>query len=559
VGALAALRHPERTAVIDERGSLTYAELERRAAALATALHARLEAGQRLGILCRNHRGFVEATLAGSRLGHDIVFLNTDFSSPQLEAVLDREGVAAIVTDAEFHPILDQTGFTGPRITAWSDHPAVPSAPSTDGRPPERRAATASSDGDGRGRRPTDTAASPDVTSPWRQGDARSSSAAAGYPTIDDLVAGTEAERIVAERESKMIILTSGTTGTPKGARHDISLATVLPAALTHAMRVPLRSGEPIVIAPPIFHTLGLAYLMNGLLMGMPVVLHRKFDPGAALEAVARHRAGALIVVPVMLSRLLDVPEQKRPDTSSLRAVVCAGAALHAEVARRFMDEFGDILRNVYGATETGWATIATPEDLRAAPGTVGRPSLGITVKILDTNGHELPAGETGEIFMGGGLKFAGYTGGGGKETRAGLTSTGDLGHFDAEGRLFIDGRADDMIVSGGENVFPAEVEALLETHPAVAEVAVVGVPDDKWGQRLAAHVVRAPEADTGPDEELAEELRTYVRDRLARYKVPRDVIFTDALPRTSTGKVQHRNLCTGPVHRAKARNQQGR
>ncbi len=496
VGALAALRHPSGTAVIDERGRLTYAELDHRAAALATALHDRLDPGRRLGILCRNHAGFVEAALAGSRLGHDLVFLNTDFSAPQLAAVLDREGVGTIVADEEFHPLLDQAAFAGHRVTAWYDRPL--------------RA------------RPQ-------------------------HPTIDALVMRTEPERILAAQESKMVILTSGTTGTPKGARHDISLAALLPAALTHAVRVPLRWGEPIVIAPPIFHTLGLAYLMNGLLMGLPIVLSRRFDAASTLEAVARHQAGALVVVPVMLSRLLDVPEQKRPDTSSLRAVVCAGAVLRADVSTAFMDAFGDILRNVYGATETGWATIATPSDLRAAPGTVGRPSFGITIKVLDDEGREVPPGETGEIFMGGGLKFTGYTGdtssaGGGKKVRGGLVTTGDLGHLDPEGRLFVDGRADDMIVSGGENVFPAEVEDVLESHPAVAEVAVVGVPDDTWGQRLAAHVVRTPQHPS-PDDDLAEELKAYVRDRLARYKVPRDITFTEALPRTSTGKIQHRRL----------------
>ncbi|MGI8330847.1 AMP-binding protein [Actinomadura scrupuli] len=485
-GAMAALRHPGRTAVIDERGSLTFAELEHRAAALATALRTRVGEGRRLGILCRNHRGFVEAALAGSRLGHDVVFLNTDFSARQLSEVLDRENIGALVLDEEFDALLDDASFTGARVTAWHDGPAR-------------------------------------------------------NPTIDELVAATEPEPLVAGRTARMIILTSGTTGTPKGAQHDLSIGAIVPAMLTHLVRVPLRSGEPIVIGPPLFHVLGLAYLMTGLGLGLPVVLHRKFEAGQALEAVARHRAGALVVVPVMLRRILEVPPSARPATPSLRVVICGGAALHTELSQAFMDAFGDVLHNVYGATETGWATISTPADLRAAPGTVGRPSLGLTLRILKPEGGEAATGETGEIFVGGGLKFAGYTGGGGKEVRDGLTGTGDLGHLDEEGRLFIDGRADDMIVSGGENVFPGEVEDLLEGHEGVAEVAVVGVDDEKFGQRLVAHVVRA--GDSGNGQVTEDDLKDHVRRHLARYKVPRDIVFVDELPRTTTGKIKHRAL----------------
>jgi acyl-CoA synthetase (AMP-forming)/AMP-acid ligase II len=484
-GAMAALRYPDRTAVIDERGELTFAELEHRAAALAIALRERLGEGQRLGILCRNHRGFIEAALAGSRLGHDVVFLNTDFSAKQLSAVLGRESIGALVLDEEFDALLDDASFAGERVTAWHD------------------------------------------------GSAR-------YATIDDLVAATEPEPLVAERAGRVIILTSGTTGTPKGAQHHLSIGAVIPAALTHLVRVPLRSGEPIVIGPPLFHVLGLAYLMSGLALGLPVVLHRKFEAKQTLDAIARHRAGALITVPVMLQRILEVPPSARPNTSSLRVVVSGGAALHTGLSQAFMDAFGEVLHNVYGATETGWATISTSEDLRAAPGTVGKPSLGLTLKILKPGGGEAATGETGEIFVGGGLKFAGYTGGGGKEIRDGLTSTGDLGHLDDEGRLFIDGRADDMIISGGENIFPSEVEELLEGHDGVAEVAVVGADDEKFGQRLVAHVVRSG-SDSG--EVTEDQLKAYVKEHLARYKVPRDIFFVDELPRTTTGKIKHRAL----------------
>ena len=202
------------------------------------------------------------------------------------------------------------------------------------------------------------------------------------------------------------------------------------------------------------------------------------------------------------------------------------------------MDRFGDVLYNLYGSTEVAWATIATPEDLRAAPGTAGRPPRGTVVKLLDEEGNEVGDGQTGRIFVGNEMAFEGYTGGGSKQNVGGLLSSGDVGHFDAGGRLFIDGRDDEMIVSGGENVFPREVEDLLADHAAVDEVAVIGVADDEFGQRLKAFVVRTDGATAGVDE-----LKDHVKANLARYKVPREIEFIDELPRNSTGKVLKREL----------------
>ncbi|WP_217918944.1 AMP-binding protein [Actinomadura sp. BRA 177] len=478
VGAMSALRFPGRTALIDERGTLSYAELERRAASLATALREQLGDG-RVGILCRNHRGFVETILAASRLGNDVVLLNTDFSAAQLGQVAEREGIELLVHDEEFTGIVDESHFAGRRLVAWAD---------------------------------------------------------GASNTIDALIGDTEPEPLIPERASNVIVMTSGTTGTPKGAQHDMSLSALLPAALTHAMRVPVRSGAPIVIAPPLFHILGFAYTAVGLGMGMPLVLSRRFDARETLQAIADCEAEALVAVPVMLQRILDVDD--KPETPSLRVVVSGGSALPPHLSEAFMDAFGDVLVNVYGATETGWATIATPDDLRDAPGTVGKPSLRLTVKILDEDGREVPRGAVGEVYTGGGLRFAGYTGGGGKEMLDGLTGTGDLGHLDEAGRLFIDGRADDMIVSGGENVFPGEVENLLGGHPGIAEVSVTGVDDEQFGQRLAAYVVRTPGSKLAEDD-----IKTHVKEHLARYKVPRDVHFVRQLPRTSTGKIKSKAL----------------
>jgi acyl-CoA synthetase (AMP-forming)/AMP-acid ligase II len=313
------------------------------------------------------------------------------------------------------------------------------------------------------------------------------------------------------------------------------------------------RSGEPIVVAPPLFHLYGFVGMISGLAFGSPIVIRQRFDPEGTLTDIERTGAGVLLAVPTMLKRIMDLPADRREryDTSSLRMLISGAAPLAPELAAAVMDHFGDILYNGYASTESGSGTFATPHDLRAAPGTVGKPVAGTTVKILGDDGTELPTGETGRIFVRGPLLFEGYTGGGDKDRIGGLMATGDVGHFDDQGRLFIDGRDDEMIVSGGENVFPQEVEELLLGHEAVADAAVLGVPDEEFGQRLA---VLKPGASAGQ-----QELKPYVRERLARYKAPREIsykapreisykapreiTFVDELPRTATGKLHRDKL----------------
>jgi fatty-acyl-CoA synthase len=270
------------------------------------------------------------------------------------------------------------------------------------------------------------------------------------------------------------------------------------------------------------------------------LVLRRRFEPEDTVRAMAEHRVNVLIVVPVMLQRILECGRDRLSvyDTSSLNVIAASGSALPGTLARRVMDAFGETLYNLYGSTEVAWATIASPQDLRAAPGTAGRPPRGTVVRIFDEQGNEVPSGATGRIFVGSELLFDGYTGGGDKDRLAGLMATGDVGHFDAEDRLYIDGRDDDMIVSGGENVFPAEVEDLLAAVSGVREVAVVGVPDEQFGQRLRAIVSLVPGAQVSESD-----LQEHVRRHLARYKVPREIVFLDQLPRNATGKILKREL----------------
>jgi acyl-CoA synthetase (AMP-forming)/AMP-acid ligase II/NAD(P)-dependent dehydrogenase (short-subunit alcohol dehydrogenase family) len=494
VVAAAARLYPSRSAVIDELGSISFEELDAQARALAASLHAQhaLGARDRVAIMCRNHRGFLVAAAATTRLGCDLVPMSGDFAAPQLGEVLQREGVTAAVHDDEFAQLFDASGFAGVRIVAWHDEPG-------------------------------------------------------SRPTLGQLIAADAPDAPLPDSAGRVIMLTSGTTGMPKGATRTIRPLALAPMAVAGMLdlgrirRVP-RSGAPFVVAPPLFHLFGLAGSMASFALGSSVVLARRFDAEMTLEQIERHRAGVLLAVPTMLARIMALAEQRRDsyDTASLRMIISGAAPLPPELAKAVMDRFGPVLYNGYASTETGSGTLATPADLRTAPGTVGRPMAGAKVRILDDEGREVPTGETGRIFIGSPMLFEGYTGGGGKEVIDGLMSTGDVGRLDAQGRLYIDGRDDDMIVSGGENVFPQEVEDLLAGHVAVADAAVFGVPDEQFGQRLAASIVLVEGASASEDE-----LKEFVRGRLARHKVPRDIEFVRELPRTQTGKLRRSELAS--------------
>jgi acyl-coenzyme A synthetase/AMP-(fatty) acid ligase len=336
------------------------------------------------------------------------------------------------------------------------------------------------------------------------------------------------------------VILTSGTTGTPKGApRKEAGID----AAVSLLSRMPLRAGWRTHIAAPLFHTWGFAHLALAMLLGSTVVLRRTFDPEQALAATQDEECDSLVVIPVMLQRILALPEETLAayDLGRVKVVAASGSALPGNLALSWMDHFGDHLYNIYGSTEVAYASIATPEDLREAPSSAGRPPHATVVKIYGEDGREVAAGETGRIFVGNSMLFEGYTGGGSKDMVDGLMSTGDVGRFGDDGRLYVEGRDDEMIVSGGENVFPKEVEDCLVGHDAVAEVAAVGVDDDDYGTRLRAFVALREGASATEDE-----LKDHVKSNLARYKVPREIVFLDELPRNATGKILKRELDRG-------------
>jgi fatty-acyl-CoA synthase len=482
-----AILRPDEEMLVDEAGGLTFAEVHSRSNALARALASEgVRAGDGVAIMARNHRGFIEATLAISKLGANGLYMNTAFSGPQLADVMDREGPAALIYDEEFSELLGEAKEDTRRFVSWA----------TEGETED--------------------------------------------PTTELLIRSTgDGDLRPPGEASRFIILTSGTTGTPKGAQRQ-QPDNLGPLAAMFS-KIPLHAGEPTMIAAPMFHSWGFAHFMLGLALNSNYILRRKFDPEDTLKAVEEHDATALAVVPVMMQRILQLPDETldKYALESLRVTAASGSALPGPLATEWMDRFGDNLYNLYGSTEVAWATIATPEDLRAAPGTAGRPPRGTVVKIVDQNGdRELPPGETGRVFVGNEMAFEGYTGGGGKDEHKGLLSSGDIGHFDEEGRLFIDGRDDEMIVSGGENVFPREVEDLLAGHEKIDEVAVIGVDDEEFGQRLKAFVVPRDADDLDADE-----VKSFVKQNLARYKVPREVEFLDSLPRNATGKILKREL----------------
>nr|WP_240962940.1 acyl-CoA synthetase [Antrihabitans stalactiti] len=484
LATVAGQRYRDRAAILDELGTVSFRELDQHSNAIANAWRAQgLRDGEGVAILARNHRGFHYALFAAAKCGARIVLLNTDFAGPQLKEVAEREGTDLLVYDDEYADILGDVQPRRGRYRAWADTP--------------------------------------------------------GDDTLAALIAKNKrsAPKRVT-KAAKIILLTSGTTGTPKGApRAEPKSLAPLGAILS---KVPFRAREVTECPAPLFHTLGFAHAMLAIGLGSTLVIRRRFDPKVVVDSLDRHGATAMIAVPVMLQRLVDLDPDSfaGKDLSRLRIIFVAGSQLGADLCQRVTDTFGPVVYNLYGSTEVAYATIATPDDLAVEPGCVGSVVRSAVVKIFDEHEKEVPAGTTGRIFVGNSIQFEGYTGGGDKARIQGLMSSGDVGHFDSAGRLYIDGRDDDMIVSGGENVFPGEIEELLSGHPAIEEVSALGVDDEKYGQRLRAFVV-VREGHTLTEEDVKE----HVRAHLARFKVPREVTFLDTLPRNPTGKVLKREL----------------
>ncbi|WP_433212225.1 AMP-binding protein [Dactylosporangium sp. CS-047395] len=470
----AAARDPGKQAIVDEHRAVTYGELDLRVRRLANGLRVELgvRPGDRVGLLCENSVTMIESMMAIVALGAQAVLVNTGLGNAQVEAVAHDQGLQLLLHDETFLGMLAAVPAGLPRQSTERLEELIGRAPSDELAPPEQ--------------------------------------------------------------PGSIVVLTSGTTGAPKGARRR-NPAGLGPLA-TVVSRIPLNAGERMFVAAPLFHTWGLAALQLCLALRGTIVLNRRFAPATALASVRAQGCTSLFAVPVMLQRILEAPDAG--PAPSLKVVAVSGSALTGPLATRFMDAFGDVLYNLYGSTEASWASIAVPAELRAAPGTAGRPPHGTRVAILSSAGAPQPTGAVGRIFVGNDMLFEGYTNGTGREYHGDLIATGDLGHLDPDGLLFVDGREDDMVISGGENVYPASVEDVIAELPQVREVAVAGVPDPEFGQRLAAWIALHPGEAVDADA-----VREYVRHRLARFSVPRDVYFVPALPRNATGKIVRRQL----------------
>jgi acyl-CoA synthetase (AMP-forming)/AMP-acid ligase II len=469
-----AARWPNRTAMLDDEGAISYRELLLCTENFADELQRRGSGpGQAVGVLCRNGRGFVAAVFAGAMVGADVVLLNTDFRAEALAAALRSHRIGMVVCDSEFASDV-RDADDGVRVVDAADV---------------------------------------------------------------DLRDGS---RPAVARAGRIVLLTSGTTGAPKGVPRQPKIRMALGIGASILDRTGLQIGSRISVPVPMFHGLGFGLLTLTLGLGGTVLTSRRFDAEATLAQASEHRADALTVVPVMLARILDLNEHVRAryPVPSLRVVVSSGARLDPSLARRFSEAYGDIIYNGYGSSEVGIGALATPMDLREAPETVGRPVVGCAVRILGENGDPVGPDVTGRVFVGGDLTFEGYTGGESKDLVDDMMDTGDMGYLDGAGRLFIVGRGDDMIVSGGENVYPRAVENALAEHPDVADNAVIGVPDEDYGQRLVAFVVPQPGADVDDDS-----VRKFLTERVSRFEQPRDIRIVDEIPRNPAGKVVRNEL----------------
>ena len=490
---------PERLAIVDPEGTTwTFGELEQRSNQLAHGLRGLgLQRGDGVAIVLPNEVTFVELYLAAIQIGLYLTCINYHLTGPE---------IAYIVNDCEAKLLVMHERYADAASVA-AENIQVPLA---------HRFAVGNLPG----------------FRPYTE-------MAVGQPTSrpDDRSPGTS------------MLYTSGTTGRPKGVRRPLPEGDPNDAAVTGSMLSMLFDIEPgegvHLVAGPLYHAAPLAFGTSALHLGQTMVLMDRWTPEGTLRLIEQWGVSTSHMVPTMFHRLLALPDEVRAaaDTSTLRSVIHAAAPCPVDVKRRMIEWWGPVIYEYYAATEGGGAYVK-PKDWLLHPGTVGQPFPGSTLKIFDDDGNELPAGEVGTVYMGNARgEFEYYKDE--AKTRAsrrnGLFTVGDMGYIDPDGWLFLSDRKADMIISGGVNIYPAEIEATLLGHPEVADVAVIGVPDEEWGESVKA-VVQPKDLSRASDE-FAEELLAWCREHLARYKCPRSVDFRDELPRYPTGKLYKRLL----------------
>ncbi len=496
---------PSKVALIWRGRSTTWGELDERIDRIASGLLRRgIGKKKSIVMMMRNRQEFVETGAAAARAGAAAVSISWRSTPKELLYLATHSGARGIAIEVDLLPVLEQA-----RSELSSEF--LSNVFVVGGEPPG---------GYKSGMAPLDSL----LEEPARK---------ITFDTAED-------------DDAAVVIYTSGTTGKPKGAVRKFPKDT-MHAFFRFINETPMRVDDVHLVTAPLYHSTAFGFLSFSHILGCTAVLMDEFKPEPFLKLVEKYGVTTAAMVPTMLHRVMELPESVRRsyNARSLRAIFTGGAPLPGPLAIEFMDEFGDVLFNFYGATETGLVTLAKPQDLRAAPYTIGKAVPGNEIRLLGEDKREVPLGEVGELFVKNKFLVAGYH----KDDAAtkdsmldGFFSVGDLARCDRDGRYFIEGRKRDMVISGGVNVYPAEVEGVLEQHPDVAEVAVVGVPDREWGERVRAFVV--PRPGTTLDEGT---LKVFVRERLAGPKVPRDFVFLDALPRNPTGKVLKRELRERP------------
>jgi len=495
-----AAEDPSRVAVVEVDGrTRTFGELAERANRLTHGLRSLgLDAGDAVAAVLPNEASMIELNLAVLQGGLYLVPINNRLTAGEIAYVLDDSVARVLVCSPRF------AGACGQALAALQAPPAT----------------LASGDG------------------------------ASGFGQYEELLAGMPATRPESRTAGATMHYTSGTTGRPKGVRRVLSgldpddQAELLPGFLAMFGIQPHGSGVHLTVSP-LYHTAPMVFTMISLHAGHSAVLMDGWSPEATLRLIREHRVTTSHMVPTQFHRLLSLPAEIREaaDVSSLRHVIHAAAPCPVEVKRRMLQWWGPVIYEYYGATEGG-GTLVTPQEWLERPGTVGRAWPGGDVRVEDDDGQPCKPGVPGTVWMS--LAPADFAYHRDEEkTRAGRRNgyftVGDIGYIDEDGYLFLCDRRADVIISGGVNIYPAEIESALVIHPAVGDAAVFGIPDEEWGEQVKAVVELAAGVTPGPERER--ELIDFCRERLAAYKCPRSIDFVAALPREPTGKLLKRKL----------------
>jgi len=496
--AIHAAASPGRVALVDQHRSLDYAALDAEIDAIAVALHDDgARRGEPVGLLLENRSEYVAAWMGLTRLGIACAHLGTSSTAAELPPLLARSGIRRLFVSDATLPVAEPV---------LREHPELGLRLFHIGRPDQAPPAGAKS-----------------------------------YHALVRASLGREIPSATAldasgTLDASSVVYTSGTTGRPKGAVRDLAALGAM-ELLRVLERLPLRVGDRHLVVAPLYHSGAQAFTMINSALGATVVLMDHFEASRALDLLSHERINSAFMVPTMIRRILELPAElhaRRP-TPALRALVSGAAPFGAGLRAQAIERFGPgVIFDFYGATELGWVTLCDGHEMLARPGTLGRPLAGQEIRVVAEDGRALPAGEVGKIYTRSGQHMRGYLDDDAatQEIRdRGFVTVDDLGYVDADGHLFLTGRARDMVISGGVNVYPIEVESVLSQHPCIRDVAVLGIPDEEWGERLLAVVV--PGAGFDP-----EEASTWARARLAKAKLPRRWETVDAIPRNPTGKI---------------------